>query len=252
MFVRRLSLGTAAVGVVILSACSDSTGASADPQVRFNLATSPAVAAAGVSASVAAAVAPVTITDGSNTLVVEQVQVVLREIELERAGEDDCAVLGGDSCERLEAGPILLDLPLTPGAVGQFTVAVDTGHYDEVELEVHKASSSDDAAFVAAHPDFEDRSIRVTGSFNGQAFTFYSDLDVEQEIDLSPPLVVGEAGSADLTLFADLDSWFRDEAGALIDPATANKGEPNESEVKNNIQNAFEAFEDADLDGTED
>jgi hypothetical protein len=66
-----------------------------------------------------------------------------------------------------------------------------------------------------------------------------------------PPMVVGESGSADLTLRVDLDRWFRDDAGALLDPATANKGEPNEGQVKNNIQNGFEAFEDADRDGVE-
>lgn len=251
MYVQRPSFVAAVVGAVLLSACSDSTAASGDSQVRFNLATSSA-AAAGASVSLAASVAPLTISDGPNTLVLDEVQLVLREIELEREGEDDCALPDDDSCEKLELGPILLDLPLTPGAVGRFTVAVDTGRYDEVELEIHKASSSDDAAFVAAHPELEDRSIRVTGTFNGTAFTFYSDLDVEQEIDLAPPLVVGESAAAELTLFADLDRWFRDADGGLIDPATANQGEPNESEVKNNIQNALEAFEDDDRDGAED
>jgi hypothetical protein len=251
MYVRHPSLAAAALGVALLSACSDSTGASGDSQVRFNLATS-AAPAVTASASVALAVEPVTFTDGTNTLVVDQVQVVLREIELERTGEDDCALPDDDSCEKLELGPILLDLPLAPGAVGQFTVPVDTGHYDEVELEIHKASSSDDAAFVAAHPEFEDRSIRVSGSFNGAPFVFYSQLDLEQEIDLSPPLVVGESASAELTLFTDLDGWFRTGAGELIDPATANEGGENESEVEANIEGAFEAFEDSDRDGAED
>jgi hypothetical protein len=251
MYVRHLSATSAALGIALLSACSDSTGASGDSQVRFNLATGSAPAAT-VAASIALAVEPVTFTDGANTLVVEQVQVVLREIELERIGEDDCALPDDDSCEKLELGPILLDLPLAPGAVGQFTVPVDTGHYDEVELEVHKASGSDDAAFVATYPEFEDRSIRVSGSFNGEAFVFYSNLDLEQEIDLSPPLVVGESASAELTLFTDLDSWFRTGAGELIDPATANEGGPNEDEVKANIQGAFDAFEDGDRDGAED
>ena len=248
----RTTILAAAVAATLLSACSDSTGASGDPQVRFNLATGPAAAAGIAAPAFAVAAAPMTLTDGANTLVLDQVELVLREIELERVGEDACALVADDSCEKLELGPILLDLPLTAGAVGQFTVAVDTGHYGEVEFEVHKASSSDDAAFVAQYPDFADRSIRVTGSYNGTAFTFYSDIDVEQEIDLVPPMVVGESGSADLTLRVDLDRWFRDDAGALLDPATANKGEPNEGQVKNNIQNGFDAFEDQDRDGAED
>ncbi|HEU5040924.1 MAG TPA: hypothetical protein VFT84_08905 [Gemmatimonadales bacterium] len=251
MYARRSSLLPLAAALA-LAACSDSTGASGDPQLRFNLASSAAAPAAAVGPSLAVAAAPVTFTDGANTLIVDQVQLVMREIELERVGDDACALVADDSCERLELGPILLDLPLGAGAVSQFTVAVDTGHYDEVELEIHKASSSDDAAFVAANPEFVDRSIRVTGSYNGNAFTFYSDLDVEQEIDLSPPLAVAEGGAADLTLFVNLDRWFRTEAGDLIDPASANKGESNEGVVKNNIQNALEAFEDEDHDGVED
>ena len=247
----RSSVLAAAIGAVLLSACSDSTGASGDPQVRFNLATG-AAAPAAVVPSLAVAAAPMTITDGSNTLVLDEVALVMREIELERLGDDACAQVADDACERLELGPILLRLPLTAGAVGQFTVAVDTGTYGEVEFEIHKASSSDDAAFVAAHPDLADRSIRATGSWNGTPFTFYSDIDVEQEIDLTPPLVVGESGAADLTVRVDLDRWFRDDAGALLDPATANKGESNEGQVKNNIQNAFEAFEDDDRNGMED
>jgi hypothetical protein len=253
MYPRRSSLPFAAAATLLLAACSDSTGASGDPQLRFNLASGAAAPAVGISASFAVAAAPVTFTDGgNNTLIVDQVELVLREIELERVGDDACAIQGDDSCEELELGPILLDVPLTPGAVGQFTVPVDTGHYDEVEFEIHKASPSDDAAFVAANPELADRSIRVTGSYNGAPFTFYSDLDVELEIDLAPPLVVGEAAAADLTLLVNLDRWFRTEAGDLINPASANKGETNESVVKNNIQNALEAFEDGDRDGAED
>jgi len=251
MYAPRSSLSFAASAAIVLAACSDSTGASGEPQLRFNLASAPAPAAA-VAPSLAVAAAPVTSTDGANTLIVDQVQLVMREIELERVGDDACALVADDSCEELELGPILLDLPLGAGAVAQFTVAVDTGHYDEVEFEIHKASSSDDAAFVAANPEFVDRSIRVTGSYNGNAFTFYSDLDVEQEIDLSPPLAVAEGGAANLTLFVNLDRWFRTEAGGLIDPASASKGETNESVVRNNIQNALEAFEDEDRDGAQD
>jgi hypothetical protein len=253
MYSRLATLLCAAVGAVVLVACNDSTGASRDPQVRFNLATIAASGtAAASSASLAVASAPVTFTDGTgNTLIVEQVELVLRQIELERGGENACAVAGDDRCESLELGPILLDLPLGAGAVGQFTVPTDTGSYGKVEFEIHKASSSDDAGFVAAHPEFVDRSIRVTGTYNGTPFTFWSDLDLEQEIELAPPLVVGEGGMADLTLFVNLDGWFRTSSGALIDPVTANKGQPNEGVVRQNIQDGMEAFEDGDRDGIE-
>jgi len=244
---------------LMAAGCSDSGAPSTAGQVRFNLASTPAPAAVSLgSGSLAVVAAPATYTDAEgNTLTITSAQIVLREIELERAGVDDCAPPGveDDSCEKLELGPVLLDVPLgTAGAATQFTVAVEPGTYDEVEFEIHKPSDDDDAAFVAAHPEFNDVSIRVTGRFNDSAeeFIFTSDLNVETEIDLQPPLVVGESGAADLTLLVDLDAWFRTGAGTLLDPASANKGQPNEGLVKQNIQASLEAFEDEDRDGNDD
>ena len=76
--------------------------------------------------------------------------------------------------------------------------------------------------------------------------------DSEQEFDLNPPLVANETGGTDLTLFLDLDKWFRDSSGALIDPATANAGQPNQGVVEQNIKSAVDAFEDENHDGRDD
>ena len=86
----------------------------------------------------------------------------------------------------------------------------------------------------------------------GQDFVFESDLSVEQELDLIPALTVEDATtSTNITIFVDVDSWFRDGLGGLIDPATANEGLVNEELVEDNIENAMEAFEDEDEDGSE-
>jgi hypothetical protein len=225
--------------------------------VNFNVATRPA--AAGSASVIAAATVgtPETFTDASNTLVINQVQLVLREIELKRV--EATAACGGsehDGCEKLELGPLLLDLPLggAGGAARTFSVAVAAGSYDEIEFEIHKPSNDDatDAAFVQAHPDFAGVSVRVDGTFNGQTFSYTSDLNAEEEIELSPPLVTTESAATDLTLFVDLDRWFRDGAGTLVDPATANVGLTNEVLVENNIRGTLRAFEDENHDGTDD
>ena len=70
------------------------------------------------------------------------------------------------------------------------------------------------------HPDFAHASVKVEGSFNGASFTFVSDLQAELKLDLSPPLVVDGSGTTDLTLFADLGTWFRDAGGNLLDPSS--------------------------------
>ena len=245
-----LSLTLLALSV---GACSDSGGPSNQGQLNFNLATRVApVAAAG--ASLAVVGSPETFTDGSNTLVIDQVQVVLREIELHRTGlASDCLNAMDDDCEELEIGPLLVDLPLgTPGAARTFSVQIAAGSYDKIEVEIHKPSSSDDAAFIQANPGFQDVSIRVTGTYNGTGFTYLGDYNDELQFNMVPDLTVGATAATELTLFADLNAWFRDQSGMLIDPATASTGSPNESLVEENIKNSLESFEDDDLDGDRD
>jgi hypothetical protein len=237
-----------------ITACSDSSGPSnSGPAVQMSIATAPALALApGMSMSIA----PVTYTDGTNTLVISQVEMVVEELEIERVeGTVTCDedVAGDDDCEELELEAFLLDLPLSPGATQVISVPVDTGSYDEFEFTVHKPEADgDDDAFLAAHPDFDGVSIRVQGTWNGTPFVYETDLDAEQEIDLVPPLVVTEAGATDFTLFIDLSTWFRAGDSTLIDPSSANVGQANEGVVKENIKNSFEAFEDEDHDGSDD
>ena len=95
-------------------------------------------------------------------------------------------------------------------------------------------------------------SVQVDGTFNGVGFSFTSDLSAEEEIELSPALAVAESATTDLTLLVDLDRWFRNGAGLLVDPATANVGLANESLVESNIRATLHAFEDEDHDGTDD
>jgi hypothetical protein len=252
---RTRLLAATALAAISMAACSDSSSPSAGGQMNFNVATRAATAASPL--ALATAGTPETFTDGSNTLIVDQVQLVLREIELKRIESSTaCGESSNDDCEKLELGPILLDLPLggTGGAARTFSVAVDTGTYDEVEFEIHRPSDDDgaDVALLQAHPDFAGVSVKVTGSFNGAPFSYLSDLDAEEEIELSPPLVTTESTATDLTLMIDLDRWFRDAANGLVDPASANSGGVNESLVEHNIQSTLHAFEDEDHDGTDD
>jgi len=268
-------LAVLATAGALLSACGDSgtnggNGPGTTPVVSFNLAARPSASGA---AGLASFVEPYTIADASgNTLTFDKVELVLREIELKRAdrdvvcGEDDSNSdddsnddssdsSSADDCEELEFGPVLLDLPLGGGAAQVFTVEVASGTYDELEFEIHKPEDdgdANDAAFLAAHPDFRGVSIRVTGSYNGTPFTYTTDLGAEQEQALVPPLSLATATATDLTLFVDIDTWFRTGAATLIDPASANEGGANESLVEDNIENSIDAFEDDDRDGDDD
>jgi hypothetical protein len=245
---RFMLTSVAALATTVLAAC-DSGGPSTSAQVSLSVATQPAAAPT-------AAAAPETFTDGSNTLVIDRVQLILREIELKRVeSATPCDNSGPGSCEELELGPILLDLPLGGGgAAHSFTVPVNAGNYDEIEFKIHPPSADDtpDVTFLQAHPDFAGVSVQVDGTFNGVSFRYTSDLSAEEEIELSPPLAVAESATADLTIMVDLDRWFRDGAGLLVDPATANAGLANETLVESNIRSTLHAFEDEDHDGTDD
>jgi hypothetical protein len=236
---------------LVAGACSDA-GPSSLSQMSFNVATHAAPAAtAGASLALST---PETFTDGTNTLVLTQVELVMREIELHRAGATtDCSTDTGDDCEELELGPILVDLPLgTPGAARSFSVQVTPGSYDKVEFKLRAPTSSSDDGFVLANPDLQGHSVRVTGTYNGADFVYTGDFDAEMEFELDPAVVAGETGATDLTLMVNLDGWFRSQAGALLDPATANPGQANQGLVEQNIKSSLEAFEDDDHDGRHD
>jgi hypothetical protein len=259
----RIGLLGAPVVAVLLAACADNTGG------RLTLALSSVrpgapVASAGLSGA-AASPAVVTAGDstvialGNDTLILRSAQLVLRKIELKRVEAAVCDnVEGNGDCEEFEVGSTLVSLPLGATATNALVaVNAPAGMYDKLEFEIHAPESSDDAAFIAANPNFAGVSVRVTGTFSKAGtrsdFTFTSDVDASQEAQLSPPLTVTDGQPANLTLRFDVSTWFLDGAGtALVNPASANKGQPNESVVRGHIEASFEAFRDDNEDGHDD
>jgi hypothetical protein len=212
-------------------------------QVSFATQATPAVVASRT------AMTGDTMVTGSDTLVLTSAEVVLRQIELKTAQTTDCGSATGDRCAEVELGPVLVSLPLTPGAEQRFALdSVPNGTYGRLEFEVHKPDDGDpqDQAFIAANRTFAQISLRVKGTFNGQAFEFTTALDVEQELTLSPELTVAEGSSVNVTIFVDVSTWFLVN-GAVVNPTTANR-----STVEQNIRNSFRAFEDNDRSGSHD
>jgi len=241
-----------AVGAIFAAAaCSDNSAPASAPagQLSLSLATRAAAGAA------VAAMAPDSQIVGNDTLIIDTAQVVLRKIDLERVSDTALACgeseAEGDShdghiddCEELKAGPLILELPLTPGATQGFSVAIDTGTFAGVHFQIHKLTDdAADQALLAQHPEFTSISIRVVGTFNGTPFVFTNDVTANQEFQFAQPLTVATAGNVDLTLLVDVNTWFSN-GGALIDPATAGPGDENEGTVTHNIRNSFHTFHD--------
>ncbi len=253
--------------VVGLAACSDGTGPSGSSAV-------PGFGSVTLSLSTGnggpSAAAPESVSVGGHTIVLGKVEVVLREIRLKRVQDscdcrDDSGSSGSgapgpsgessddDDCEKFVAGPLLLDLPLGGGVKRMVSVEVDSGTYRRLEFRIHKPEDdAGDDAFIKAHPDFDRVSIRATGTYDGRAFIYISDLNARQRSDLVPPLVVSGTKATDLTLMVDVQRWFVDGQGGLVDPQSGLKGQRNENLVRDNIRRSFRFFKDEDRDGKDD
>ncbi len=230
-------------------------------------------AAAGeMRATPAGMASSVTVSSGSNTLVIEKAQVLLRRIKLKSGLGINCPDdSGGDSsddsdsdsttsnpdssasngaCQELHTGPVLVDLPLTENAVTSITALVPRGTYREIEFRIHKLGDDtpEERALASQHPEFDRASIRVEGTFNGAPFVFVSEENEDRELEFQPPIVIDE-GNENVTIRLDVSRWFRTGSGGVIDPATANKGGANEKLVRDNIRASIRAFEDDDRNG---
>lgn len=261
------------VAAVVAAGCSDSSGPTSDP--GFGLMISTTAAGRGNGPGFAA---PESVTVGQHRLILTKVELVLREIELERvAGSANCgsdsddapsaAVAqvspGGtagthhdddrDGCPEVEIGPLLVDLPLGGGVERLVVATIDTGTYREVEFKIHKVGSrSDDQPFLAAHPEFAGISIRATGTYDGTPFEYRTSVTAKQESELDPPLVVATDSATSVTLQVEVASWFLAGGIGLINPATALDDGPNASLVRQNIRRSFRVFGDRNRDGKRD
>src|SRR4051794_25790534 len=107
MSFRNTRILAVALPVVILSAC-DSTSPDTRPI---------ALSFSGRAAS-SGATLDITITAGTNSLIITKAQVVVRRVKLEQTGtaatcaDDDNST---ENCDEVSVGPVLVDLPLTTG-----------------------------------------------------------------------------------------------------------------------------------------
>jgi hypothetical protein len=254
--IARVLIPACALGAgTIISACSDSSGpgnANA-PNLSIAFATLSSSSAGRVASSAPSAVSlerHVTSPGGTHTLVITIAQVLLRRLELstvEAAGcaEDDHPENDDDRCHEVETGPMLVDLPTDNSVVAVASIQLPAGSYRALEAKIRPVRSNDDgaAAFLAAHPEFENASVRVVGTFDGTPFTYTGSPNVSLELTFDPPLTVS-TGSTTATVHVSIDGWFTDRDGNLIDPATANDGGANAQLVASNVRRSFHAFED--------
>ena len=216
----------AAIAVVLAAFVAGCGGPSLSLSVRAGTASTAAVARSALVAG--------------NGIVLTRVRVVISTVELEKAGTAEM--------DEVASGPYLLDLKdasLDSGSVSKVLEAsVAPGTYSEIKFQVHKPENSEHGAnadladMIAANA-----SIIADGTIDGVPFSFTSAVTAEQKFEGN--LVLAEGSN--LTLNVDAASWFI-SSGARLDP----RSESNRSQIENNIQKSFQAFEDNDRDGHQD
>lgn len=235
------ALAALTTGAFLLAACdSDPTGLTDSGEVSLGVTGAPDATSSLLASSVQ------TDDPDGRSIVVESVRMVFFEIELE-VGDD---VEGAD----LEAGPILIDLPLD-GSVTMILsqTEVPPNLYDELEMEVKPVEGDEsEEELESQHPGWPlSQSIQVTGTFDAddgegpQPFDIFLVFNDDFELEFEPPLEIGEGEGLSLILAIDVSTWFLNEDGTLIDPRTLSGDSSAASQVEDNIEDSFEAFEDS-------
>lgn len=261
---RPIALTGALFAPLLFAACSESTAPAAGRTVSVSFASlAPAASASLTRGAGVASLRSVTATSGTDVLVIDRIQLVLARMELVRTGATCAAsVPAGDDqvdehdCAELELAPSIVDLPLDGTVANVLSVTVPAGSYSALEAKIRALRADGDRGhgsqdFLASHPDFAGSSVVVTGTFNGQAFTWRGAPRAELETTWAPPLVV-DASPVNLTVHADVTTWFKTQSGTLIDPRTANAGGTNAGVVTENVRRSFSAFRDDDRNGHDD
>jgi hypothetical protein len=169
------------------------------------------------------------------------------------ASEPDAANNDEHDCG-VEVDPVLVNLPMDGTTKVILDALVPAGSYSglRAKLEAVEGDDAGASAFLTAHPDFADVSVKVVGVFTDAGgadhpFTFTSHVEAELAMNFASPVTVG-ASTNNLTVDVDVGSWFKDAAGAVIDPTSA----ANQETIEKAIRASLRAFEDDNHDGHDD
>ena len=164
-------------------------------------------------------------------LTIDEVRLYVDEMELEN--------IENDSLE-FEIEDFIVNLPLDGSPLTLDEIVLPQGLYDEFELEIEKAEEDVNVSDTDFRDETGTYSVVVKGTYNTEPFTFRSSEDFGFELELNPPLELGENESSVLKVSIDVSSWFKGSSDENLDP----NDQANYEMINQNIENSFEGFED--------
>lgn len=201
-------LGLVAFAAMAVAACDEQVG------VDVGASTSLSFAATGGSTLLGDPTPPQNpVTIAGHVIAVNSIDLTLSELEIEGFNNAETEIKGGT---------MLVALPVNGSLVTPVSATVAPGVYHKLELKV--------------------RTVRIRGTFDGQAFDVTVGVDEDLEMSIDPPLEVRELSQANLTVAVQISNWFRAGDGGALD--LRNLSATGRSRLVNNIEASFDAFDD--------
>ncbi|MGF1584830.1 MAG: hypothetical protein ACFCUM_05880 [Bacteroidales bacterium] len=191
----------------------------------------------------------------AESVVIESFKINIEEIEIEFNDNDPLFATDSVATDYELDGPFEIDL-LTDGNALETTIVknveLPVAAYDEIEFKFRESENSISEMFG--------KSLLIKGTINGTPFIFWTDEEIEVEIEFEEVFSMEEASLALLTVSFDIASLF-DPAKGGIDLSNAADGNengtieiyPGDPDGNNDLadmlweklENIIEAFEDS-------
>lgn len=183
------------------------------------------------------------VTDASpiNSLVLDSVKVLLKDIKLNVSAASDDSV-------NFKTGPFVLKLNMNSSVNLISTAMIPEGTYDKVMFEIHKIEDSEtigiDTAFSAGGGRY---SVVVYGKFNLLPFIYRSTKSAKQKLNFGSTVGISSTAKSNITLKVQPYTWFW-TGSDYLDPLNVS----NQNDIDNKIKASFKAFKDNDKNGVPD
>ena len=154
-------------------------------------------------------------------VVIESFTINIEEIELEFDDDDPMFATDSVVTDYELNGPFVVDLMKDGNALETTivnNVELPTAAYDEIEFKFRESK--------ILISEMYGKSIQIKGTINGTPFSFWSDNEIEVEVEFEQLVYLDEASRAILTVSFDLVSLFNPAVGG-IDITSATDGNAN-------------------------